>query len=411
MSQDKLRVYFPGLNALRFFAALAVIVSHIEMIFQRTGFNTYWYWLESRMQTNGLNTILKTDTKTFNYFISLAGYCGVIFFFVLSGFLITYLLLAEKENTGTISIRDFYLRRLLRIWPLYYFLVALGFFILPHIQLFHLGHETKYFMSSFGFNLFCYVFMIPNLAASYDIWHVPNIGHLWSIGVEEQFYLFWPLIIAFFLRTRRVIVIFIIALVAFKTFIFLVPVFSPGLTKFIGSMKFEAMAVGAFGACLIYYKKSEILRYIYAIPTQIMAYVLLFLILLLLPYQIFETLYLFLSVPFLIIIMNVASNKGSLLKLENKVFDYLGKISYGLYMYHLLVVTFVVNLYATSFETQYNITVYQRIAIYLISIILTIAISGLSYKYFEKRFITMKSKYSRVISGERAKEISDFEKS
>ena len=56
------------------------------------------------------------------------GGLGVIFFFVLSGFLITYLLLKEKEQTGTVNVKKFYARRVLRIWPLYFFIVLLGFF-------------------------------------------------------------------------------------------------------------------------------------------------------------------------------------------------------------------------------------------------------------------------------------------
>ncbi len=404
MSQDRLKVYFPGLNGLRFFAALAVIISHIEMVFQRTEHDTYWYWLEARMKFNGLTTVLYSDSKFLNFFVTLSGYCGVIFFFVLSGFLITYLLLVEKEKTGSISIKDFYLRRLLRIWPLYYLLVFVGFFILPKIQWFDLAHDMKHFSEAFLFKLSSFIFMAPNLASSYFVWHVPNIGHFWSIGVEEQFYLFWPVLIKLFSRTKKMILVFIVSVIAFKAFLLLVPVFSPGFTKFIGSMKFEAMAIGALGAYWVYNKKDKILRLIYSVPVQLISFAALPGILLLLPYGIFETMYLFLAVPFLIIILNVATNPKSILKSNNTLFDYLGKISYGLYMYHLIICTLVINLYTAFFESSFQLTLAERTLIYIAIILLTIIASGLSYRYIELPFIRMKGKYTRVISGEQAKE-------
>ena len=110
-SQDN--VYLPGLNALRFFAAFLVIVTHIELLKGQLGFSNSWKFLEQ-----------------FNL-----GGLGVYFFFVLSGFLITYLLIHEKEKTGTIKIKAFYIRRLLRIWPLYYFITLLAFFILPNFEM------------------------------------------------------------------------------------------------------------------------------------------------------------------------------------------------------------------------------------------------------------------------------------
>jgi len=405
MSEERMKVYFPGLNGLRFLAALAVIISHMEMVLQRTGHDTYWYWLEARMKFNGFATILTGDAYPLNFFVSLMGYCGVIFFFVLSGFLITYLLIVEKEQTGNISIKSFYVRRLLRIWPLYYLLVILGFFVLPKIHWFELAGHLSHFYENFYFNLCCYLFMAPNLAASYTLWHVPNIGHLWSIGVEEQFYLLWPLLMKFFTKTKRMIVLLIVGLIGFKAIITLTHVFSPEFTKFIGSLKFEAMAIGALGAYWLYYKKERVLRLIYSKSVQVAAYLALPLSLLLVPSAIFETLYLFLAFPFLVIIINVSSNPGSLLKLENNLFDYLGKISYGLYMYHLLVLTFVVN-FVTSIVTFYwDLTFWERCVFYLLGISLTVFVSAISYRFFEKPFISMKRKYTRIVSGDQAKEI------
>src|SRR3954471_16382358 len=105
-------IYFPNLNGLRFIAALLVIIHHTEQIKDLFGLNSHWK----------------------NYHIWILGKLGVTLFFVLSGFLITYLLLTEKKEFNTIFIKNFYIRRILRIWPLYYLVTILSFFVLPHIS-------------------------------------------------------------------------------------------------------------------------------------------------------------------------------------------------------------------------------------------------------------------------------------
>ena len=122
MENDK--VYFPGLNGLRFFAAFSVVVTHIELVKHFKGYPTLW--VENASDELTLTHILQK-------IIFHAGGLGVYFFFVLSGFLITYLLLVEKAKTGTVAVKKFYWRRVLRIWPLYYLIVILGFFVIPYI--------------------------------------------------------------------------------------------------------------------------------------------------------------------------------------------------------------------------------------------------------------------------------------
>ena len=157
------KIYFPNLNGLRFFAALSVMVYHFF----------------------GINV--------------LNGHFGVILFFVLSGFLITYLLLEELKNTDTISIKKFYVRRILRIWPLYFFILLLSTVLI----FFETGIDNSYSQA-----LPYYLFFIPNLA------FVMNIGIkyavvLWSVGAEEQFYLVWPWIIRK-IKVKKLILIFLI---------------------------------------------------------------------------------------------------------------------------------------------------------------------------------------------------------
>jgi peptidoglycan/LPS O-acetylase OafA/YrhL len=109
------------------------------------------------------------------------GAVGVRFFFVISGFLITYLLLQEQKENGFINLGNFYLRRILRIFPVYF------------LYLFVLGCLTNYSQSRNAW--------LANLTFTTNFITVPPpTAHLWSLGVEEQFYVLWPGIIYFILK-------------------------------------------------------------------------------------------------------------------------------------------------------------------------------------------------------------------
>lgn len=174
LSTDK--VYFPNLDGLRFISFLSVFFYH--------SFATDYEYIKS----DGLYVFVKN-------FILGNGNLGVNFFFVLSGFLITYLLLVEKKNYGKINIRNFYIRRILRIWPLFYLCIVFGFFIFPKLKA-ALGQvpgetaEIEYylvFLNNFNF--------IKN-----GLPDASTLGVLWSVAIEEQFYLLWPLIFYFLSR-------------------------------------------------------------------------------------------------------------------------------------------------------------------------------------------------------------------
>lgn len=126
---------------------------------------------------------------------------GLSLFFTLSAFLICELLLREREKTGSVGVKQFYIRRILRIWPLYYFALAVGLALafLPGGQ-----HAEAVAMGWYA--LF--------LGAWYSVWHgwtTSPASPLWSISVEEQFYLFAPWLVKFF--SRRVLFWFCGALI------------------------------------------------------------------------------------------------------------------------------------------------------------------------------------------------------
>jgi peptidoglycan/LPS O-acetylase OafA/YrhL len=99
---------------------------------------------------------------------------------------------------------------------------------------------------------------------------------------------------------------------------------------------------------------------------------------------------------FIVIILNVSTNKKGLILLENKFFNFLGKISYGLYMYHMMIVVFVIQMVA---KIHIEIGVRENILIYFCSVGLSILVAWLSYEYFEKLFLKLKPKFTIVKSG------------
>lgn len=405
------KVYFPGLNGLRFFAAFAVMITHIELMKKYLGFTNLWsdIWdIRYGIRSTAFEAIQLGQLQWYQPIISELGPLGVNFFFVLSGFLITFLLFEEKRRTKTVQIKHFYLRRILRIWPLYYFVLALGFFILPHIPFFNVPGQSESLEENFWINLTCYALILPNLALAFFTGKggaVPNIGQSWSIGVEEQFYLIWPLILKWTKNPLALIGFATVFLLIVK-FIVLVMVESDPqpwlmtLKNFLVMSKIESMSLGGLGAYFLFKKNNFVLNIVYNPLTQIAAF-------LLLPFLLFFThrmyqdgVYLISSFSFLIIILNVASNKDTLIKLRHKAFNVLGRISFGIYMYHMMVIVFVLNL-LKYFEVPYDgLEGIKGGFLYLVITALTLLIAYLSYTYFEVFFIKKKKAFTKVVSGE-----------
>jgi peptidoglycan/LPS O-acetylase OafA/YrhL len=126
------------------------------------------------------------------------GHLGVLVFFVISGFLITTLLMGERQKTGTISLKQFYWRRVLRIFPAFYALL-LALALATLLGWMHLTGRDFAFAMTYMVNYY------PS--------HPWQIGHLWSLSIEEQFYLLWPLALLV-LRERRALILAIAAIFA-----------------------------------------------------------------------------------------------------------------------------------------------------------------------------------------------------
>jgi len=405
--KETAKVFFPGLNGLRFIAALAVIFTHMELMKKFLRFGSHWIIIDERVKRYPWEEIKEKSLSWLSPVIANAGPLGVVFFFVLSGFLITYLLLREKEVAGHISIRKFYLRRIYRIWPLYFLIVLVGFLVLPHFALFDVPVQRRLLEPVFWQSFALCMVMLPNLAfAIFN--HPPNIGQIWSIGVEEQFYLIWPWLIRKSKNLLRTILIFVSIFMVIKLTALLldhytsIKVFNV-MRKFFAMSRLESMAIGAIGALYIFRNKETVLRWVYHPVTQILSFLSIPIMVFFTPVIFHNVIHLVYSVVFLIIIMNVSANPKTLVNLENRIFDYLGRISYGLYMYHIMVIVFVLHVYKDPMGEYRDLTAKENIVVYAASIFITIVISALSYELFEKRFIRIKSRLSVIKSGDEAR--------
>lgn len=356
-----MKLHFEGLNALRFYAAISVLVQHV-MYSPRD-----WFGVPPLPDTLGRFFINGTD--------------AVHLFFVLSGFLITYLLLVEREKTHTVSVRRFYIRRVLRIWPLYFMILLLAAFVLPVLVA---GYRSPLGEGTFTFLM---VFFLGNVA--YAVYYpFPPLEHLWSIAIEEQFYLVIPHLARAGVNLLRlligIILIWCVILIAFA----LIP--ANGLSAIISTMRYDCIATGGVFACLLY-TRNPILRWLYhpaAWGVSLVALV--FMAVFIqpsenLPYT-FST-----NLVFGILILNVATNPRFPLKLAHPTLEYLGDLSYGIYMYHPLLLL----VFFKAFYGQMDTALYQIIA-YPTIILLTIGLAAISYRRYEKPFLRLKEHFRMV---------------
>ncbi|PWK17013.1 peptidoglycan/LPS O-acetylase OafA/YrhL [Arcicella aurantiaca] len=375
-------VYFPNLNGVRFIAAFSVLIHHTEQIKYLMGFeNNYG-----------------------NFFIKNMGKLGVGLFFVLSGFLITYLLFSEKKRRGDISAKDFYIRRILRIWPLYFIIVLLGFFVFPAIPIFNEPlRDQYYFDADFFKRLPFFLLFLPNIG--FVFYRSPYLcAQTWSVGVEEQFYAIWPWII----KSKNPLKTFIKLLVGFLTilgliwlYIFKISDFTEetkfkiqeGLALFFSQFRILTMMIGGIGAYLVFTKKEKILSILFRKDVQIIVYAILALMLgtgFHVPGFNME----FYGFFFCFFILNVSQNPNSIIYLEQKIIHYLGKISYGIYIYHPAVIVLCINTIHYFFGDGINHQLFNFI-LYPTAILLTIMVCEISFRYIETPLLKLKDRFNR----------------
>jgi peptidoglycan/LPS O-acetylase OafA/YrhL len=383
------KVYFPSLNGLRFIAALMVIIHHLEQLKSYFGLpNAFTEW----------------------HFIKIMGDLGADLFFTLSGFLITYLLLSEYDKYKTIDVKRFYIRRCLKIAPLYYLIIILGLFILPHLDFFKIPQFTEGGQHQFGIKAFFYFFMLPNVVSSFYA-HMPFLSQTWSVGVEQLFYLISPFVLKFSKKHLKILGGIILGMVLITNILhyFASPengiieqgssafYFFSAVYPFFEKLRISCMAIGAIGAYYLYYLNAPVLRFLFTPYTQLISGVVVLQLMLfgieipILHHEVY-------SLFFIVIILNLAANPDCYFSLENKMMNYLGKISYSMYMWHSIAL--VVGLKSAI---AFNIKIddfYSNTVYYFVALVVTLALSIASYELFEKPFLNYKNQFAKIPNGD-----------
>ena len=377
----KSKLFFPNLDGLRFFCFLIVFLYHCNLTI--------------------LNRMNDGTAKEALNFIFQNGNSGVNIFFVLSGFLITMLLIREKEVQGSVHLKNFYLRRMLRIWPLFYLCVFLGFFVFP----FYKYHAVM--VPQENANFFYYLFFAGNFDLI-RIWpQLPDaltLVVLWSVAVEEQFYLMWPIFIKY--TNKKMYPLLFAAIIVF-TLIF--RWFHTAHTEADYAIRyfhtFSVIGDMALGGMVAWYCSydSPLLRFLKKIKRwQIVAIYALAIAVVLyrkvlfveaLPLT-FERLVLAVLFAFIIAEQNYAVN--SFFKFSKfKNISKLGIYTYGLYCLQFIGIILVQQLgEKMGFDFK---TLPQALIACIIALIFTIAISMGSYHLYEKHFLKLKDRFAFIV--------------
>jgi peptidoglycan/LPS O-acetylase OafA/YrhL len=360
--------YFENLDILRVFLALAVVIFHIPEI-----------------AASVLHIHLYSDLSIFH-----KGTEAVFFFFTLSGFLITRLLLVERDVYNDINLKLFYLRRVLRIWPVYFAVIIIGI-LYYHIILPRLGIVSKANYSIWEALLLCVFFLSNVFQRLFRPGSILSIT--WSIGVEEQFYLLWPLL--FKKSSKGGILVFLIIL---YLLIALYNFFYPDSVLLKYRFLFDFMIIGGIMALLIQkyeeilipFFKSKLTLFTFFILFGLVFFTSVFSAVANFNEQLYHTVCGLIAIGW-IVVLTVLPPISAL-----KRFTYLGKISYGIYMYHMILVNFVLFVVIKSKLAQIINVTLLSIIINVSVIALTLILSHLSYKYFETYFLSLKNKFTKI---------------
>jgi len=367
-SPAKTSFYRPELDVVRFFAFLSVFVYHtLNVPLDRLVGRHAPMWFAQ-----------------FQVSVSRAGAYGVDLFFVLSAYLITELLIREKETRGSLDVKSFYLRRILRIWPLYYFFVPLAALV-PFLNPEH--EFTMHYVVGFLFlagNWSTIAFGPPHSAA------LP----LWSVSVEEQFYLLWPPVVARLSRRQIALTAVGMIVVANATRVVVLLMHGNGWSVWANTLaRLDPMAAGILLAIFLRGRAPNIglARRFVMIGAGVVGIAL--------------TGYFAApwgsGLPWLGTLVSypvVAASATAIvlgaigIGLRLRPLEYLGKVSYGLYVYHQMCI-WITDRYLHVRNGVLHVCLREVTALAL-----TIAVSAISYALLEGPFLKLKQKFAYVNS-------------
>ena len=367
MLMQQKREYFPILDAFRFFAFFRIFLLHIPFF----------------------------EGNSFFFKIMAGGEIGVDFFFVLSGFLITYLFIKEKKERGNIDGRRYFLRRTLRIWPLYFLAITIAF-----AGLYFSNESRVAYNNGYKPNLFTLLTFTENYRMIFTDSFPDGVPLrvLWSICVEEHFYILWLLLFTI-IKPHQIIksiaVLWSIGILYRIGIYILYPdktVYDPDLLS-----KMDYFCSGALAACLFSNYPTHIRLAIKRIPRSIKN---IFTVLIIAAFFFWQFTFeisrkgaiifpIISAAMFGMLLLLTVSSENFINKNYKGIFSKLGKISYGLYVYHTIVIILLLKL-SVRFQVAFNSSTLLYIFFCLASLAGSIIVSIFSFRYFEMYFLKKK---------------------
>ncbi len=374
------KIYFANLDALRSIAAILVLVSHI---------------LSEYLSKYFSDEIWFTNPVTQFFFVN--GGFGVQIFFSLSGFLITYLLLSEIKEKGKFNLRNFYIRRVLRIWPVYFMVVGFVFIVYQGIKtLLHI--DSIIYESPLMSVLFLSNYDLIRILSTEGMYANGMLSLTWSVSIEEQFYLFWPFV--FLLVGIHRIKYAIIGIIAVSVFFILWGHNDMEMLYHHTVSNLLFLGAGALLAYLQIYEHKSLKWFVNISKSQWTSIFLIFLILLifakepLFAYEYGHITYFILKAVFLFFLLLMLTYK------VNRPIEFskatillkMAKYTYGLYMYHRIA-GFILSVIVFK-AMRFTQGIYLDLIVVLMQFLLAFLLAFLSYKYIEQPILKYKDKFS-----------------
>ena len=361
-SSSKTSFYRPELDALRFFAFFAVYLMH-SLPRDPADYARYHFpHMAGELMAS----------------IATSGRFGVQLFFLLSGYLITSLLLRERWVRGHVNLQAFYVRRILRIWPLYFFALLLAVLWPGDRRL-----TVPYFIG--------YLLLAGNWMTAFLGPPASWASILWPLPILQQFYLLWPLVIKFFSRSVRLyFAIGLIVLANITRYYLAVGTLRPYSVFPNTFAELDSIGVGIL--CAIALKGSVPL--LSTGKRLLLAYIGLTLLLGCGYFGRAETpTFVIVGYPCAVVACLALFLSVCGISFTFRPLIYLGKISYGLYVYHVLALLLVGMALGGKAGTPARFLFY-----WLGGLVLTIAMASASYRWLESPFLRLKEKFTTVKS-------------
>lgn len=345
--------YIPALDAVRGIAACLVVVAHIF----------------GPVKLGGM---------------------AVLIFFVLSGFLITWLLLRELEHTGEISVRSFYARRTLRIFPAFYV------FWIICVLVAHLTHAPF----PWGEAIASFFYMGDYYTAMHPSHAHQIMGITWSLGVEEKFYLLWPAICV--MLRKDLAKLFRVSLFL-AGFIWLYRVLAcvylhlpVDYLRYSFDSRFADVLLGcSFALALKLGRLEPVLAAVARVKTFPLLLAGILVGLTMLERHLSDRLFYVFALPFSTVVVAVLliqlifeAHSPGYQWLEHPVLRFLGRISYSLYLYHIVVITSIEHLFP-HLRLRWS---------YPLMCVGSVTAAYMSYRFIEQPFLQMKNYFEKTAS-------------